>query len=305
MARIAVIGDVHEQWNAADNAYFNDSDYDLLLFVGDLTSIVSMKRTPSIARRLSGLRKQALMIAGNHDIHNVIQMLAEVMDNEPLMWLSGARHAAFHRRLGEWIAPVQMGGYSSHFFQFAGAAFDLVVARPCSMGSGPAGPAANGQNGAEHSGNRYRKRLNFARMLRDVYGVDSMANSAQRLKQCVDQTRTDRLLFLAHNGPTGLGAAPDDLWGRDFGQDIGGDWGDEDLREAIDYAEAQGKRVEAVVAGHMHLLTKQGDERPWRRCVDGVYYVNAARVPRVRPAGRHHVRIVLDREGVEVGERFV
>lgn len=299
MARIAVIGDVHEHWNGKDTFFFNRSEYDLLLFVGDLTSILSLKRTPSIARRLAELRKRALMIAGNHDVHNLIQLAAEVFDSRRLMWLSGARHAAFHERLARWIAPVEMGGYSSHFFRFGNVAFDVIVARPCSMGSGLAGSVK--ENGTP----RFRKRLNFARMLGDVYGVDSLEASAQRLKACVDRARSERLVFLAHNGPTGLGDAPDDLWGRDFGEPVGGDWGDEDLRVVIDYALEKGKKVEAVVAGHMHLRTKQGDERPWLKHRDGVAYVNAARVPRVRPVGRHHVSIVLNGEAVEIEERFV
>ena len=295
MARIAVIGDVHEQWTDADNAFFNRSDYDLVLFVGDLTSVASLKRTPSIARRLAELRKRALMIAGNHDVHNLVQLVAEVLDHERLMWWSGARHAGFHRRLAQWITPVQMVGYSSHFFQFGDVAFDVIAGRPCSMGSGSASREKNG----------FRNRLNFARLLQEVYDVQDMAASAERLKHCVDQARSGRLIFLAHNGPTGLGDAPDDLWGRDFGGEIGGDWGDEDLREAIDYARAKGKQVELVVAGHMHLRTKQGEERPSLQRVDGVTYINAARVPRVRAEGRHHVRIELNGLETSVEERFV
>jgi uncharacterized protein (TIGR04168 family) len=213
------------------------------------------------------------------------------------MWWLGSRHAHFHRRLQQWIAPVQLAGYSTHAYQFGDVRFDVVVGRPCSMGSGDANNvAANGD---------FRKRLNFPRMLHEVYGVSDLAQSAQRLKQCVDEAQTGRIIFLAHNGPTGLGAAPDDLWGRDFGRDASGDWGDEDLRAAIDYAQDQGKQVDLVVAGHMHLLTKQGDERPWLQRVDGVTYVNAARVPRVRRAGRHHVRVEVNGTSVSVEERFV
>lgn len=304
MARIAVIGDVHEQWNAKDNAFFNRSDYDLLLFVGDLTSILSLNRTPSIATRLAALRKQALMIAGNHDVHNLIQLAAEVFDNERLMWLSGARHAAFHERLARWIAPVEMGGYSNHFYRVGDVAFDVIAARPCSMGSG-LGPDARKSRSNGDGNAQFRKRLNFARMLSDVYGVDSLETSAQRLKACVDGAHSERLIFLAHNGPTGLGDAADDLWGRDFGDPVGDDWGDEDLRVAIDYALQKGKRVEAVIGGHMHLRTKQKNERPWLKYMDGVAYVNAARVPRVRRHGRHHVLISLDGREAEVEERFV
>ena len=303
-AQIAIIGDVHEQWNEKDNAFFNSSAYDLLLFVGDLTSIVSVRRTPAIARRIGRLRKPALMIAGNHDVHNRVQLLAEVLNNARLAALTGWRHAAFHRWLRDWIAPVQMGGYSSHFFRAGDVAFDVVLARPCSMGGARSAERRGGRVGGRYSG-ASNGDLNFVPMLRDVYGVHDVAASAERLRLCVDRARSGRIIFLAHNGPTGLGGAPDDLWGRDFGRNIGGDWGDADLRQAIDYARAQGKQVEVVVAGHMHLHTKQGQERPWLRRLDGVPYVNAARVPRVRKAGRHHVRLALNGVGVEVEERFV
>ena len=154
MAQIAVIGDVHEQWNNADNDYFNQSAYDLLLFVGDLTSIFSLKRTPSIAKRLARLRKPALLIPGNHDIHNLVQMVAEVLDHEQMMWWSGARHAAFQARLRDWIAPVELAGFSTHHFRFGDVAFDVVAARPYSMGS------SESENGT--GGEGFRKRLNFA-----------------------------------------------------------------------------------------------------------------------------------------------
>ena len=88
------------------------------------------------------------------------------------------------------------------------------------------------------------------------------------------------LLVLSHNGPAGLGDRADSIWGCDFREEEG-DWGDPDLTQAIDHARAQGKRVLAVIGGHMHLRTKQGVERPWRTERDGTLYLNAARVPRI------------------------
>ena len=42
-----------------------------------------------------------------------------------------------------------------------------------------------------------------------------------------------------------------------------------------------GKRVLAVVAGHMHLRTRQGAERDWITERQETLFVNAARVPRM------------------------
>jgi uncharacterized protein (TIGR04168 family) len=115
-------------------------------------------------------------------------------------------------------------------------------------------------------------------------------------------------VFLSHNGPVGLGDAPHDMWGCDF-KPGGGDWGDPDLTAAVEYAIACGKRVLAVVAGHMHLRTKHGHERPWCARRDDTLYVNAARVPRIiardREVHRHHVELIIDRDGVTANEVFV
>ena len=107
-------------------------------------------------------------------------------------------------------------------------------------------------------------------------------------------------LFLAHNGPSGLGSGRADIWGCDFKKDEG-DFGDEDLRLAVDHAQSSGKRVLAVLAGHMHHAIKGGGERRWQIERDGVLYVNAARVPRIfEHEGRHvrhHIAITLSEQG--------
>ncbi len=63
------------------------------------------------------------------------------------------------------------------------------------------------------------------------------------------------------------------------------------------HAERVGKRVVAVIAGHMHHRLRGGGLRTWSEHRDGVLYVNAARVPRVFEQGgrtvRHHVEVVL------------
>ena len=68
--------------------------------------------------------------------------------------------------------------------------------------------------------------------------------------------------------------------------------GDPDLADAVAYAAERGRRVLAVVAGHLHHV---GTDRDWWVRRDGVLNVNAARVPRVFEDGgrtvRHHVEI--------------
>jgi uncharacterized protein (TIGR04168 family) len=170
-------------------------------------------------------------------------------------------------------------------------ALTLIAGRPHSMG----GPD-----------------LAFAEHMHDAWGVATMAESTARLKLLVDQAGTRDVLFVAHNGPTGLGSEPADMWGNDF-RPGGGDWGDPDLAAAIVHARASGRRVLGVIAGHMHLRTKGGDERPWHAERAGVLYVNAARVPRIFAADgaegmdvhRHHLAVSLTRDAFEVAEVLV
>lgn len=287
MIRIALIGDLHYAFDDADVIYFNRSDYDLLLFVGDLGKALPRAEF-RVARRLSRLTRPALLIPGNHDVANVFQKVAEIYQVPWLMRASVLGHAGHARRLARTLAPVVMGGYSTHPFDFGGCTLDVVAARPYSQGG---------------------SQFNYWHTLARRFGVRSLADSAELLRQCVDQTHSDRLIFLAHNGPFGLGSGPTDLWGADFTPEPT-DWGDHDLRDAVAYARAQGKRVLAVVAGHMHQTTKRlGLQRRWCAERDGVHYFNVARVPRIAPhhgrLARHHVRLTIEGERVSAEERFV
>jgi uncharacterized protein (TIGR04168 family) len=143
-----------------------------------------------------------------------------------------------------------------------------------------------------------------------LFQVRSMADSTARLRELVDHAPTEHLVFFAHNGPTGLGAHPEDIWGRDFHPDAG-DWGDPDLRAAIDYAVQRGRKVLAVIAGHMHwgLRGQPTTQRCWQLQRDGVLYLNAARVPRVFPLHdavvRQHIRLQLTASGARADEQLI
>ena len=142
------------------------------------------------------------------------------------------------------------------------------------------------------------------RYLRKAFRVDSMDASTTLLKSLVDQCDDAPILFLAHNGPSGLGDSADSIWGCDFRRKEE-DWGDRDLEDAVRYASQSGRRVLAAVAGHMHRETKSGKRRPGQIEKDGVLYVNAAEVPRHRKVNgrkqRHHVKLTLteDSAGAE------
>lgn len=135
--------------------------------------------------------------------------------------------------------------------------------------------------------------------------MESLEHSTERLVGLVEEADADQLIFLAHNGPLGLGEEPHDMWGCDFKED-GGDWGDPDLSAAIGHARSTGRQVLAVIGGHMHLRTKHGTERPWLAEQDGTLYINAARVPRIYSGSddvyRHHVSVTISDAGLAAEE---
>ena len=70
--RIGVVGDLHTHWDEMDVAHIDRSDYDLLFFTGDLgggTASSSLR----IARVISRLRKQALVMPGNNDTGDIAE----------------------------------------------------------------------------------------------------------------------------------------------------------------------------------------------------------------------------------------
>jgi uncharacterized protein (TIGR04168 family) len=148
-------------------------------------------------------------------------------------------------------------------------------------------------------------RLAFRPYLTEVFRVPTIEASAERLCSLIDDTLDERVVFLAHNGPTGLGDRRDAIWGCDFRRSEG-DFGDPDLETAIAHARSKGKRVLAVIAGHMHHALKGRGTRRWTEERDGTLYVNAARVPRVfKQAGleqRHLVEVVIGPDGASARE---
>ncbi len=283
--RIGVIGDLHSFWDERDVSYFDGTNYHLLYFTGDLGG-GTVSSSLRMARVMARLNKHALVMPGNNDTGDIDELSAELNHRQGIRKLTAIRTGAA-ADLMQQPTQVRLCGYSLHRLCHDALDVTLLAARPHSLG----GPE-----------------LSFPDYMRATYGVASLSDSSERLKQLVRDAPSRDLVFFAHNGPKGLGADPNDMWGCDFKAD-GGDWGDQDLTDAIDYARACGKRVLAVVAGHMHLGTRCGRERPWLSQRDGITYVNAARVPRIFADGsgewRHHVALTVGAHGVAVREVVV
>jgi len=271
--RLAVVGDVHLAFGPADVAHLDAQGYDAILFVGDLSGY-ARRGALRVARYVRSLKTRAFVIPGNHDTAGAPQLFAEVMQNETAIQMLGAGQRERVDELRALLSPAELVGYSMHRL----GNLTMIAGRPHSFG----GP-----------------RLAFRPYLTEAFRVSTLEASAARLRWLIDDVRDERLLFLAHNGPTGLGDRRDAIWGCDFRRSEG-DFGDPDLESAIQHARTKGKRVVAVIAGHMHHALKGRGTRQWLEERDGTLYVNAARVPRVfREHGRekrHYVEVVIDRD---------
>lgn len=287
--RLALVGDVHLSFGPKDVAALDARGYDLVLFVGDLAGY-SFRGALRVARYVAQLRTPAIVMPGNHDCITPQQMLAEIMGHEATVAMLTGGEEARVAELRRAIAPAILTGYGLHPLPVTnGPPIDLVTARPHSFG----GPA-----------------LSFRPYLERAHGVASLEASAERITRRIDESQAGRLIFLAHNGPSGLGARRSDIWGCDFRRSEG-DFGDPDLRLAIDHARARKKHVLAVLAGHMHhALRGGGGQRTWlARDEAGTLHVNAARVPRVfverGKERRHHVEVVVEGDHAEAREILV
>lgn len=264
---IAIVGDIHTHWDESDVAWFDQSDYDLIVVVGDLAGF-RFAGTLAIAELVGTLKTPTILVPGNHDATHAVQMLGESIQHPGMGLPFVGGQGRNLQALREAMHPHPLGAYSLHPVD----GLTVLAARPHSMG----GPS-----------------LAFAPHLKATWGVETLQQSTDRLCALVDEVETDRIVFVAHNGPAGLGNRRSDIWGCDFKKEEG-DWGDLDLQTAITYAKTAGKRVVAVAAGHMHRRLKRGGERVSQLELDGTVYINSAVVPRISREGRrHHVRLSI------------
>jgi uncharacterized protein (TIGR04168 family) len=267
---VAVLGDLHSAWNGADVAYFNASDYELILFTGDLGAS-GPRDGARIARALSGLQRPALVMPGNNDVAQYGELAAELTYRRAQVDLLSETFGGAATSDGR--GQVRMCGLSAHRFELSDGPLTVIAGRPFAMGGNEA---------------------SFPDALERSFGVRTLEASADKMRALVDEVRDGRLIFLAHNGPAGLGDEADAIWGRDFVAPPC-DWGDTDLAAAIEHARARGRAPAAVIAGHMHWALRSGGARREQLERDGILYLNAARVPRIVQSGadmlHHHIAL--------------
>lgn len=300
MLKLAIIGDIHNCWDEDDLVYFNQSDYDAILFVGDLPGRLHTT-TISVAKSMAKIRKRALYMPGNHDAVTTMQLIAEIRRGPKLIERLSKHHEKQCAELREALGNIEYCGYSKHTIESSDTKVDVVAGRPHSMG----GPY-----------------LGYAPYLRRQFAVESIEDSGEKLKRIVDSC-DHSILFFAHNGPTGLGEKRDDIWGCDFSS-TEGDFGDADLEMAMMHASSSKNNL-GVVAGHMHQTLRGGGFRKWFVQREDSVYINAARVPRIfKDQGEklhHHVALHIqnqkkkddtlgvtikeNQQAVEVAEVFV
>jgi uncharacterized protein (TIGR04168 family) len=265
--RIAIVGDIHGQWNSIDQQILAQLDLDLVLFVGDLGN-----EDVAMARAIASLDLPKAVVLGNHDA-----------------WYSaspwGVSRCPYDRSQEDRV-QMQLDalgvchvGYGK--LDFPELNVTVVGSRPFSWGG------KEWRNGEFH---------------RQRFGVSSFAESTAKIVTAAQAANCDRLILIGHNGPTGLGEAPEDICGKDW-ETLGGDYGDPDLAAAIEQIQAAGKWLPLVTFGHMHhglRHTKERLRQAFRQVDNGnggqMLYLNAARCPRIveQPGGElwHNFSIV-------------
>lgn len=266
--KIAVIGDVHDLWAAEDALALQALAVDLALFVGDFGN-----EAVEVVRAIAALDLPIAVAFGNHDAWYTATP-----------W--GVKQCPYDRtqedRVQQQLDLVGEAHVGYRWRDFTQFGFSVVGGRPFSWG----GPDWK-------NGKFYQER----------FGITNFAASAERMIAATQSAQFNTVLFLGHNGPTGLGDQAEDPCGKDW-YPLGGDHGDPDLDRAIAAAKAAGKQVPLVTFGHMHHSLRHTKERLRTAMVqdhDGTIYLNAASVPRViqTPEGwRRNFSLVTLEQGV-------
>ena len=248
VVKIAVVGDVHNQWEEEDAIALKRLGVDLVLFVGDYGN-----EAVEVVRAIANLDLPKAAVFGNHDAWYTMTE-----------W--GRKHRPYDPEKENWVQDQMdlLGeahvGYGKRDFPEFG--LTVVGSRPFTWG----GPKWR-------DGEFYQK----------WFGVNSFEESTRRMVEAAESSAQNSVIFLGHTGPTGLGEEPEDPCGKDW-KPIGGDYGDPDFAGAIAQTRALGKRIPLVTFGHMHHNLRH-TKTCRRKCIDvsseGTVYLNAARVNRI------------------------
>ncbi len=250
--KIAVVGDIHDQWEADDSIALQHMGIDLVLFVGDFGN-----ESVEVVRAIAALDMPKAVVMGNHD--------AWYTASE---W--GRKKSPYDHKQEDWVQQQLdlLGethvGYGK--LDFPALNLTVVGSRPFSWGG------------------EVWKNASF---YQERFGVKSFEESTALIVAAAKSAAYDTVILLGHNGPVGLGDRPEDPCGKDW-QPIGGDFGDPDMADAISQIRASGKIISLVTFGHMHhnlRHTKQQLRTPVYASPDGTVYLNAASVPRIVQKG--------------------
>lgn len=256
LLKIAVVGDIHDQWEAEDAIALHHLGVDLVLFVGDFGN-----ESVEIVRAIACLDIPKAAVFGNHDA-----------------WYTatdwGRKKCPYNRDQEDWVQQqIDLLGESHVGYQKRDfPEFDLTVigSRPFSWGG------ATWKN---------------ADFYQERFGVKSFAESTALMVAAAKSAQHNNIIFLGHNGPFGLGNRAEDPCGKDW-QPLGGDFGDPDFTEAITQTRASGKKIHLVTFGHMHHKLRHTQQQLRKPIVvaEGTVYLNAASVPRIIQKGSDRQR---------------
>jgi uncharacterized protein (TIGR04168 family) len=249
MIKIAVIGDVHNAWDADDEVALRYLGVDLVLLVGDFGN-----EAVDVVREIAALNLPKAAIFGNHDAWYTATS-----------W--GRKQCPYDRqvedRVQEQIDLLGDAHVGYGKLDFPELGITVVGGRPFSWG------------GSEWKNEEF---------YRSRYGVHNFTESTARIMDAVNRATCETVIFIGHCGPQGLGDRPESPCGRDW-QPLGGDFGDPDLAAAIVQTRQMGKPIPLVAFGHMHHQLRH-TRHHLRQAVaidpEGTLYLNAASVPRIK-----------------------
>ena len=171
--RIAVVGDVHDQWEADDAAALQHLGVDLVLLVGDFGN-----EAVEVVRAIAALKLPKAVVLGNHDA-----------------WYSatewGRKKCPYDRTLEDRVQQQLDLLGAAHIgygkLELPQLNLSLIGGRPFSWGGSK----------WKHVSQFYQAR----------YGIASLEASTAHLRSQVEQAEHEQLIFVGHCGPAGLGAA--------------------------------------------------------------------------------------------------
>lgn len=248
LIRIAVVGDIHDQWEADDGIALQQLGVDLVLFVGDFGN-----ESVEVVRAIAALDLPKAAVFGNHDA-----------------WYTatdwGRKKCPYDRKKEDWVQEqldlLKQAHVGYGKLDFPALNLTVVGSRPFSWG-----------------GSVWKN----AEFYQERFGVTSFEESTARIVAAANSAAYETVIFLGHNGPVGLGDRAEDPCGKDW-QPLGGDFGDPDFTDAIAQTRAAGKTIPLVTFGHMHHKLRHTNQQlrtPIYASTEGTVYLNAASVPRI------------------------